>query len=320
MKFCVPRFFIHWTTWCALAVVAQFDSRASTLNPGDIVYADSGNAVDGGFIIKIDAATGVQTVVSSGGNLLHPFDVAIDAAGQIFVSDSGRLIEIEATTGRQTVITNQPGASLGSAYGIDIEPSGDVVAANALNVVRWDATSRGVEIVSSGRYLTCPMAVAVIGKDELIVADSGAPAQVVRVNARNGSQKVLSRQGFLKRPQSIAVQGKDIYVTDVATSDGNFGIGRIIHINASNGRQSVVAEGGFLVGPVGIAIESDGSLVVGDPYTINPNNHELYDGAIISVDPLNGRQTLITRGQGTRVNPRGVAIVPRFAHKERRGT
>src|SRR5260370_662595 len=58
------------------------------LNPGDIVYTDSGNAIDGGFVIKVDANTGAKTVLASGGFLQLPFGVVVDASGQIVVSDS----------------------------------------------------------------------------------------------------------------------------------------------------------------------------------------------------------------------------------------
>src|SRR5580765_366611 len=75
-----------------------------TLKPQDIVYADSGNAIDGGFVIKVDPATGGQTVISSGGYLQMPFDPVIDVNGQIVVSDSGRLVRINPDTGVQQVI------------------------------------------------------------------------------------------------------------------------------------------------------------------------------------------------------------------------
>jgi len=42
---------------------------------------------------------------------------------------------------------------------------------------------------------------------------------------------VISEEQYLKSPQAIAVNGLDLYVTDVATSDGNFGIGRVIHVD-----------------------------------------------------------------------------------------
>ena len=64
---------------------------------------------------------------------------------------------------------------------------------------------------------------------------------------------------------------------------------------------------------------NNGELIVGDPYTINPDSRELYDGGIIRIDPVSGQQTLITRGQGSFVNPRGVAVVPapQVRHKGR---
>src|SRR5688572_22730092 len=77
------------------------------LKPGEIFYADSGNAVEGGFIIKVDPATGGQTVVSSGGNLVQPFDVKLDAQGRLIITDTGlpgALIRIDPATGQQTVI------------------------------------------------------------------------------------------------------------------------------------------------------------------------------------------------------------------------
>src|SRR5258708_256195 len=64
------------------------------LKPGDIVYADSGDAIHGGFIIKVDPLSGQKLVLSSGGYLQEPFDPVIDATGQIVVSDLGRLIRI----------------------------------------------------------------------------------------------------------------------------------------------------------------------------------------------------------------------------------
>ena len=64
-----------------------------------------------------------------------------------------------------------------------------------------------------------------------------------------------------------------------------------------------------MVGPVGIAIDDEDQLIVGDPYTINENSRDLFDGGIIRINPATGHQTLLARGQGNFVNPRGVAIV-----------
>ena len=306
----------------ATAIVLAASAKAQTsihtasnmLSPGDIVYVDSGDAIQGGFIIKVDPATGQKTVISSGGYLHLPFDVVIDAAGQIIVSDSGRLLRIDPDTGSQTVIADNSQGNLGSPYGICLNGGGQILAANAQFVVQVDPlTGQTVTVAAGGNFLY-PLGLAVAANGELLVLNMAFPAQIVRVNPQNGVQKVISQGGFLNHPQAITISGADIFVTDVATPDGNFGVGRVIHIDAHTGDQAVVAQGINLIGPVGIAVDPNGQLIVGDPYTINPQSPDLadggYDGAIIRIDPSNGAQTLLTRGQGSYVNPRGVAVVP----------
>src|SRR6476620_5219782 len=107
---------------------------------------------------------------------------------------------------------------------------------------------------------------------------------------KNGGQKVIAESGYLNNPQGIALIGSDLYVTDVATPDGNFGVGRVLHVDMQTGVQTVIAEGNYLVGPVGIAADNSGGLIVGDPYTINPASPTLYDGGVIRVDPSTGSQ------------------------------
>jgi sugar lactone lactonase YvrE len=302
----------------ALPSIIVGQTPGAKLQPGDIIYADSGNAVDGGFVIKVDPATGQKSVISSGANLRLPFDLVVDAQGQILVSDSGRLLRIAPDTGAQSVLVDNSSGLLGLPYGLALNRGGDVMAANLRAVVQVDALSGQVQTVSVAGNFVAPLGVAVAPDGQLLVLNVAASSQVIRVNPQTGNQRVVSEGGYLKRPQSIAVQGNDIYVTDVATPDGNFGIGRIIHVDAHSGSQTVIAEGGNLVGPVGITVDADGQLIVGDPYTIDPNSPDPssggYQGAILRLDPVSGAQTVLTRGEGGAVNPRGVAIVPRPGH------
>jgi len=300
--------------FAALAQGTQaFNGAFEQLKPGDILYADSGDAVNGGFIVKVDPTSGEQTVISSGGNLIQPFDVALDIEGQIVVSDTGlccTLIRIDPSSGKQSVITDNSNGTLGLPFGIALARDGDILVANTQSILRVNPATGDTQIVSSSGYFGCPLSIALAESGDLFVANMAFPAEILRVDPRNGAQAVLSRGRYLKNPQSIVVEGADIYVTDVATSDGNFGVGRVIHVDSRTGAQKVVSEGGYLVGPVGIAVDASGQIVVGDPYTINPESPDLYDGGIIRIDPLTGSQTLIARGHGSFVNPRGLAIVP----------
>jgi hypothetical protein len=286
-------------------------STAATLKPGDIICTDSGNAVEGGFLLQVNPRTGKQTVISAGGLLQSPFGVVVEPTGMIIVSDSGRLILINPADGRQSVLADHSTKSLGYPYGIDIDSRGQILVANAEQLVCFDPISDRTVVVSAGQNLLYPMGVAVAEGNHVFVANVSFPSQILRINPKNGIQKVLTRGGYLKVPQAITCRGDKIYVTDVATPDGNFGIGRVVQIDARTGAQRVVTEGGFLVGPVGIDVGEDGHIFVADPYTINPASPDAFDGGIIRIDPASGRQELIARGHGSFVNPRGITVVGR---------
>jgi hypothetical protein len=269
----------------------------------EIVFADSQAAV-----LRADSLTGGHAVISRDNKLMQPFGVAVGKSGELFVSDTGclGLLGINPSSGEQRVIAC--GGILGVPFGIAVESNGMILVANGQSLLRVDPVTGGQTVLSSPSVSSVPLAVAVAANGDVFVADALGP--IVRVDPSNGAQTLISSGGYLKRPQGIAVNGRYLYVTDVATEDMNFGVGRIIKIDARNGHQTVLSEEGNLVGPVGITIAPSGDLIVGDPYTINPESADLFDGAIIRVDKDNGKQTLIARGSDVFVNPRGVAVIP----------
>jgi sugar lactone lactonase YvrE len=301
-----------------LGAFAQPSARRSVmldgqLQAGDIIYADSGNAIEGGFIVKVDPDTGEQTVLSSGGDLIRPFDVVLDAQGQIIASDSGRccrLTCIAPATGLQTVVANNSPPMLGLPYGLTVAGNGDVLIANGEAIVRVNPVTGETRIVTSGGASFHPLGVTVSAEGDLFVLNRASPSEILRVHPIHGTRKVVSRGGLLRDPRAIVAKDNFIYVTDVAADNGDFGLGRVIRVDARTGAQSIVSEGGFLVGPVGIALEDDGQIVVGDPYTINPASNDLFDGGVVRIDPVSGAQTLIARGYGGMANPCGLTVVP----------
>jgi len=307
-------------TALSLGIFAQnpgsrfLNNSGSRLEPGDIVYVDSGDAIQGGFVIKVDGQTREKSVISSGGLLRLPFGVVIDAEGQIIVSDSGRLIRIDPETGGQTLIADNSMGDLGQPCGLAMERRNSIVVANLQSVMRVNPHSGQIQTACTGGSLLYPLCVAVTEREELVVLNMAFPPEIIRVHP-NGVQSVISRGGLLNRPQAFAVQGDHIYITDVANSDGNFGIGRVIDVDARTGEQTIAAEGQYLSGPVGIALDNEGQLVVGDPYTVNPERADQLDGGIIRINLFTHQQDLVTRGTGSFVNPRGVAIVPNPNHQ-----
>jgi hypothetical protein len=283
----------------------------SKLQQDDIVFVDSGNAIQGGFVVRVNPANGEKTIISSGGWLQSPFAVAIESDGNLLVSDSGRVIRINPATAAQSCIAENSGNNLGQPCGLVVERPGSIIVANLTDVLRINVASRQIQTVYSGGSVAYPLGVAAALRNELIVLNRAVPSEIVCVSP-NGAQRVLSRGGLLKSPQGVAVLDEWIFVTDVATADGNFGIGRVIAIDTRSGQQSTIAEGGYLRGPVGIAATKTGELIVADPYIINPDAPDQFDGGIVKIDPISGKQTLMTRGEGAFLNPGGVAVVPRI--------
>jgi len=233
----------------------------------------------------------------------------------ILVSDSGRIVVVDPLTGSQVLLADNETGKLGSPCGMDFDAQGNLVMANTQAVLQMDMRRDMLQVLAAGQSMRCPIGVAASRNGDLFVVDLFM-AEIIRVDSQTGEQNLVVRGGLLNRPQAIAALGKDLYVTDVATADGNFGIGRVIHIDAATGEESVVSEGGLLVGPVGISADLDGGLIVSDPYTINEESADLFDGGIIRINISTGEQTLMARGEGGFVNPRGIAIVPKMSNRE----
>ena len=268
-----------------------------------ILFADSFGAV-----LRTDMTSAQLTIVAAGQRLVQPFGIATGHKGEVYVSDTGAyaIFRIDPTTGAQNIISS--GGILGVPFGIAVEQTGNILVVNGQALLRIDPRAGLQRVVSSQGFFAAPLGVAVAVNGDILVVD--AYRKIIQVNSQTGAQRLISQDGLLKTPQGIAINGGNVYVTDVATPDGNFGIGRIIRVDLSTGTQTILSEGGYLVGPVGIAVAPNGEIIVGDPYTINLESVNLFDGGIVGIDPLSGVQSLLARGQGNFVNPRGVALIP----------
>ena len=84
-----------------------FDASGQILvaNPGGV--DDQGNP--NGSVVRVDPATGAQTIVSQGGTIVEPVRIALDANGNILVGDQGvwtAVIRVDPVTGAQTMISS----------------------------------------------------------------------------------------------------------------------------------------------------------------------------------------------------------------------
>src|ERR1017187_2965517 len=113
---------------------------------------------------------GAQTTVPASG-LYYPFGAAVDAAGDVFITDSGnnRVVEVPASGGPQTTV---PASGLNYPIGVAVDGAGDVFIGDAANrrVVEVPA-SGGPQTTVPASGLSSPYGVAVDGAGDVFIAD-----------------------------------------------------------------------------------------------------------------------------------------------------
>jgi DNA-binding beta-propeller fold protein YncE len=249
---------------------------------GKLVVADLGepNRKDGA-VIRVDPLTGVQSLVSSGGEFFDPAGIAVAPDGQIYVVDNrapdndGAVIRVDPRTGAQTLVTARSSApgrrELDLPFGIAIEADGKLVVSNRESPA------------------SLPLLCSVLGK-------------VVRVDPVTGDQVMVSSAGLIAWPLGLAVRpdGGIVVANECGAGGGlvlldRLGLGQLML--TPNGPQDV------LVTPERVAFDPNGGLLVSD-FSAGPDG----EGGIVGVNPETGAQSLVRAGELFN-HPLGIAAV-----------
>jgi DNA-binding beta-propeller fold protein YncE len=295
------RFLAGMVAAATMATVKPPRVKAATLNPGDLLVSD----VTNGCIVQIAPATGAQSVIAAGGNLLNPAGIALDVDGSLLIAESGaaKVIRIDPETGGQTVVS--VGGYLVRPWGIAVTLDGTIIIADrdaaggAGGIITVDPTTGLQTLLAFGGRLSDPVGVALDRHGFLFIADREFRG-ILRVHPKNGKQLIILSEVPDDGPYAIAIAANgDIYLTTVH-HDGGGGIGRVIESEKKR-KQRIVSTGGTLFGPYGIDIALDGSLFVteADAFAL--------DGGVLKIDPTTGAQTTITAGGNLR-EPIGIVI------------
>jgi uncharacterized protein (TIGR03437 family) len=236
-------------------------TSAGLVSPQRIAVDTSANfyIVDAGRIRKV--ANGSATTMAGGGSpagengpaataqLLSPQGLALDAAGNLYISDlgTGRILKVSSGVLTKVAgggnagganVDNIPATSalLSAPYGVAVDPSGNIYLA--------DSTAARVRKIASGVITTVAGGGSVLG-------DNG-PATSAQ----------------LSDPLGIAVDaGGNLYIADVnrvrMVSNGTI---LTIAGNGTAGYQgdSGVATAAELASPYGVAVDSSGNLYIAD--------------------------------------------------------
>lgn len=258
---------------------------------GDLFIADSGN----GVIREVQAITGIITTVAGNGGadngadgglateatLYFPEDIAVDAAGSLFIADAGKnVIREVSTTGIITTIAGDgtagyggdggpaTNAQLDSPEGLAVDAAGDLFIADTGNsVVREIDTSGTIHTVAGGggyRLLPNPNFAMFTGIND------GGPATAASLISPTGVAVDAAGDLFIADGWNI------IREVDAATG--------IITTVAGTGGGGYSGDGGAATNadlgvPEGIAVDAAGDLFIAD--TLNSVIREVSPSLVI---------------------------------------
>ncbi|MFI5372912.1 MAG: hypothetical protein ACHQ52_15260 [Candidatus Eisenbacteria bacterium] len=283
----------------AIGASAAPASAGVTLHAGDVVMVDS-------FVYptptpaawRLDPATLDTTRISSGGLLVHPDRVAVDAAGHVVVADQvSGLVSIDPATGAQTLLLSPSDVGGRTLRGVCRDPAGGLyltaVGGAAPEALHLDLASHALRVVTSGGSLATPAGIAVGPGGTLYVVDQGTG--IIAVNP-SGAQSLLTITGpaALGSPFDIAI-----------TPDGWIWTAQWGGLSRRGGgfRRTRISDG-YTESPTGdrsqgIAINDAGLIYLGDCNSVSLDCYSEY--RYVDIYPS---------GNGTYVPSGGMAIVP----------
>jgi sugar lactone lactonase YvrE len=246
-------------------------------------FASGANPAADGRIIRVDPATGAQSLVSQGGELVDPAGIAVAPDGTLFVVENvgvgpaqdPAVIRIDPASGAQSVLTR--GDKLCYPFGIALEPSGNLIVTDFGDLVVGGATqidcpqdfgsvvrvtpAGGQSLLSfndvpnPGNLLRGVFGAAVEpGGGVLVVNQTGAQAAVAAINPQNGSQTAItpnsSPNDAFELPQRVAVlPDGNLLVADYALNDQE---GGLVSVDRGTGAARIMRQGTLFNNPLGV--------------------------------------------------------------------
>ena len=258
--------------------------RADALYVADLGAAD----VADGRVIRVDPATGNQTLVSEGGRLVDPAGIAVAPDGALYVLENvgaggtPEVLRVDPATGAQSVVTS--GNLLCYPFGIAIEPAGTLVVTDFGDegevdcpvdldqglVVRVHPASGAQTLVSKralpwGLILEKPFGVAVSPSGEILVANkdidlanSGGPDALIEVDNVIGAQTPVSPNTgldpFVDPRRPALLPDGNLLTTDFLLDDQEGGLVHVAYADRS-GTQTVLRQSRELFNnPLGLEV------------------------------------------------------------------
>ena len=233
-------------------VIFTFDANPGATRTGTLTIAGQTLTVTQAGVTYL-AANPVTALVSSG--LFDPEGVAVDGAGDVYISDTGDQAIKEWTAADNTVRTL---VSSGLVYpsGVAVDGVGNVYIADTFDgaIKEWLATSNTVTTLV-GSNLSLPFGVALDSAGNAYIADTYNSAVREWEAASNIVTTLVSSGLYL--PFGVAVDGAgNVYIADTLNNAIKEWVA------ASNTVTTLVASG--LTQPRGVAVDGAGNVYISD--------------------------------------------------------
>jgi sugar lactone lactonase YvrE len=303
---------------CTVNVV--FTPKAPGQRLGAVVLTSGGATVATALLNGTGTGAAVvfpgnAAIVPLGSGFGSSFGVAVDGAGNVYVTDAGNgaVKEIVAVGGSipSSPVIRMLGSGFSSPIGVAVDGAGNVYVANEGNnavqeivAVGGSIPASNPTILSLGSGFSGPFGVAVDGAGNVYVGDSGhnAVKEIVAVGGSIPASSPTIRtlgSGF-GQTLGVAVDGAgNVYVGDA----GNGVVSEIVAVGGSIPSGATIRQLGVFSDPSGVAVDGAGNV-----YVSNTDNNAVVQeivavgGSIPASNP-----TILTLGSSFNA-PRGVAV------------
>jgi hypothetical protein len=249
-------------------------------------------------LVEVNPATGAQSVLSSGGDFVFPFDVREAPNDTLYVADylsqnSGAVIAVDPSNGAQRVVAS--GGYIDGPFAIQymkghvfLADSGTVLGTTP-NVLEINPSTGKQTLITQGGNLVAPVALQPGPGNTIYVADF-VTDDIFRVDLHTGAQTLIASGGYLHTPEDMATDSSGNLIVVGSAGAGSPGFSNVVSVDPRTGNQTLISTGGLLINLAGDSIDRAGNIFLsGDPSFLHGTPPR-----ILEVDPSTGAQSIVS--------------------------
>jgi hypothetical protein len=248
-------------------------------------------------LVEVNPTTGAQSVLSSGGYFVAPFDVRQAPNDTLYIEDylsqtSGAVIAVDPSTGAQRLVAS--GGYIDGPFAIQymkghifLADSGTVLGTTP-NVLEIDPSTGKQTLITQGSNLV-PVALQP-GPGNTIYVANFAASDIFKVDIHTGAQTLIASGGYLHTLEDMAMDPNGNLIVVGTAGPGAPGFGNVVRVDPLTGNQTLISTGGLLINAAGISVDRAGDIFISGDTSLSHGT----PARIIEVNPSTGAQSIIS--------------------------